>query len=189
MKHRPQNRKTHNRTCVLKLTQSSVFLGTIAKSLGKNGDALIRVNRDASLKKTTESVFVEIDGLLVPFFILAMQQVQDGYIIQFDGITTPEEVRQYYGCKVYADISAMKKPTRKQSITHEIIGYSIVDEIHGSAGKVKTILDDLYNPLIEAEFEKRTYLIPVLGNYIIHADNKAKILYTKIPDDIFHLNR
>src|SRR3990172_8160073 len=82
------------------------LIGYISKSHGINGQLMIRLNGDyADNIEPGEPIFVEVDDILVPFFILEAEVFPDRAILSLEFIRNPLEAQKFTGKKVYLESS------------------------------------------------------------------------------------
>ena len=92
------------------------WLGTIIKTHGIKGELVLKLNNLlAEDLIEMESVFLEVEGLLVPFFIEDIYAVtSQTCIVQFEWLDTENKSTEFTGCRVYTD----KKITDTPRIIH-----------------------------------------------------------------------
>jgi len=96
----------------LKMKKEDCFqLGYISKTHGFKGEVIFLSNGKTSIKlNKLESVFIEINGQLIPFFIESLKQATaTSEIIKFCDIDTEEKARQLIKCNIYILSSLIPK--------------------------------------------------------------------------------
>lgn len=164
-------------------------IGKIVKLHGFEGNALI-IFDEAYLKKIskTEWVFLSIDGLPVPFFIIKFDLRSDtSAIIKLSDIDTSEEMEKLLGCEVSIIESGRARKTNNLSQT-DIADYSVIDEKAGEIGKATTVLNFNDNLVIQVFKGDREILIPVAEEIILNIDDTQKIISVSLPDGLIDLN-
>ena len=169
----------------------SVCIGTITKTHGIKGYVILRLDNTSSddiLKM--ESVFIEIDGLPVPFFIKDYEEkASDTLFLSLENIDSEESARELTGCKLYVskiNIRAKKEDNFIQNLT-QLLGYTVIDKKLGELGKLEDIMDIDMNPLFKIVNQKQEILLPVQTEYISHIDKENNIIHVITPEGLISL--
>ena len=87
------------------------YLGKIAKKFSFKGEVLMYLDTDEpDLYENLESVFVEKNKDLVPFFIEKSSIHKNTFLrIKFEDIDTEEDADQVMGCAVYLPLTMLPK--------------------------------------------------------------------------------
>jgi 16S rRNA processing protein RimM len=170
--------------------EDSLLLGTITKPHGTKGSLLLLLrNIKAEDIKKRESVFVAIDGLLVPFFIESFKiNTSESLILKFEGVLSETEAKTFAGKDVYMEAGHLKRKRHSESKLPDLKGYKVIDEALGFIGIAGEIADIEYNPLLIVHNEKKEFLIPVHEDIILAIDKKAKEIRIQAPEGLLDLN-
>ncbi|NJK85902.1 MAG: hypothetical protein HC906_07985 [Bacteroidales bacterium] len=105
------------------------LLGTLSKTHGVHGEFVLKLNNiDADDIEEMESVFIEFDGLLVPFFISEFfQKSAESLIIKFEDIETEEQASEFVSCKVFTQNHVAPPKDSFISIAESIMDYQVID--------------------------------------------------------------
>ena len=164
------------------------LIGTLSKTHGISGELLIKPGNLAfdDIEKM-ESVFIEFDGLLVPFFIDHItQKGQSALAIKFDGIDAEEQASEFINCKVYST----KLVEEEEGFLFNpdlLIGFKIIDNKLGDLGIVSEFVNISKNPLFKIIKSKREIFLPVNEEFIMNIDEKNKIIYVNTPEGLIDL--
>jgi len=170
----------------------SIWLGNIAKTHGIKGQVVLRLNNlnPQDILKM-ETVFIEIDGLPVPFFIKEWEEKGGGsLLITFEDVHDENTARELTTCKVYIPKDELRINADPKSIIDLkfLNGFKVVDKEEGDLGIVKDIVDIEMNPLLRIVDNKNEYYIPFQEEFIIKVDQKKKKLYLKVPPELLNLS-
>jgi len=174
---------------MIDLSDCSV-LGTIAKVHGIRGQVVLRLNNlsfDDIIKM--ETVFIEIDGLPVPFFISEYSEKNnDTIILSFEDIITEKKTLELVGCRVFIATSNLAvaglKPSNKIEI---VLGYEAFDLEHIRLGIIEEIIYVQQNPLFRIKNGKKEYLVPIQPEFIIKIDTSKKQITLDPPSGLIDL--
>ena len=74
-----------------------------------------------------------------------------------------------------------------QFYDHEIIGFKVLDDVHGDIGEVENVIDLAANPLLQTICKGKEVLVPIFDGLVQKIDRKNKILYIKAPEGLIDL--
>ena len=169
--------------------ENPVFLGTLLKPHGIHGDLVFKLNSLHSEDiPEIESLFAEIDGLLVPFFVSHFSEINESsLLIRFDDIDSIVKAKKLAGCKIFIPSGILVMPDNIYSKSTDLIGYGIMDSKHGNLGKITDIINITDNPLLKVRADDNEYMIPFHHNIIRDIDDNIKTVFTEIPDGLLDL--
>ena len=140
------------------------YLGKIAKKFSFKGELLIYLDTDdPELYENMESVFVEFNKNLIPFFIENSSLHKGDFLrVQFEDVTNEEEADKLLGSDIYLPLSMLPKLEGNKFYFHEVIGFEIEDERLGVFGVIESINDSSAQPLFEVLNGSVELLIPMI---------------------------
>ena len=166
-----------------------ILLGTLSKPHGTRGSLHFRFSGlKAEEIKERDLVFVEIDGLPVPFFIEVFQEkTDDSAILRFEGIDSVTKAREFAGYSVYV----MKEQVRRKKLhvkqITEFNGYSVVDDHLGFVGNAGEVTSVPTSPLLTVTLKGKKFLVPFHESIIRHIDHREKVIRIDAPEGLFEL--
>ena len=165
------------------------LIGTLAKLHSFKGRfVLISETSISEDIENWESVFLEIEGLLVPFFIDFVNLTsENASIIGFEEIDSSDIAKDYVHCDVYQLKSLAEEQEDKEESKH-FSGYLIIDQKTGVIGKVDRMLDYNHNLLFRVLNGQSEILIPINENVILKTDHKKKEILINLPEGLLDLN-
>lgn len=164
------------------------YLGKITKPFGYKGDLVIYIDADNPQDyKKLESVLVDIDGELIPFFFDRFEyKSANNVIVHFQNIGA-EEALQLVNNGLYLPLSALPKLTGNKFYFHEVIGFSVIDEVKGNIGTIQSFLDFPGQSVMSVDFQGKEILIPVIDAFIVNVDRDAKQMHINAPEGLIDL--
>ncbi|HEY5692058.1 MAG TPA: ribosome maturation factor RimM [Cyclobacteriaceae bacterium] len=159
-------------------------VGYVIKKHGLKGD--IKVILSSPLPKKLESIFVEIDNRLVPFFIEHISILHDQAILKLEDIDSPDKADHLAQNRVFLPLSARPKSQSKSPNSSELIGFSVYFDTN-KLGVVSDINKHALNPLLVVKGEKSEVLIPINDYFIKKVDLKAKKVTVELPDGFLEI--
>ncbi|MCC9137916.1 ribosome maturation factor RimM [Pontibacter silvestris] len=165
------------------------LLGYIVKTHGTKGQVVAFFDVDYPEDyEDLESVFLEQQGRLIPFFIAGMEPQQKGrFIISFEDIKTMEQAEKLRNTSLYLPLDKLPELKEDQFYFHDVIGYKVVDENHGELGTVKDFYDMPQQQLMAMDYLGQEMLVPVNDDIMLRADHEAKALHVKLPEGLLEV--
>lgn len=165
------------------------YLGKIAKKFSFKGEVLIYLDTDEpELYENMESVFVEFNKNLVPFFIENSSLHKNDFLrVQFEDVDTEEEADSILNCAVYLPLSMLPKLEGNQFYFHEVIGFEIEDKRLGVFGKIVSINDTTAQPLFEVLNGEVEMLIPMIDQFLVKIDRENKKVVMDLPEGLVEM--
>ncbi len=164
------------------------YLGKVTKPFGYKGDLVIYIDADKPQDyKKLESVLIDIDGELIPFFIDRFEFKSDNHVIvHFVGLT-PDDALQLVNNNLYLPLSALPKLTGNKFYFHEVIGFSVIDDEYGVIGTINSFLDFPGQPVMSIDYNGVEILIPVIDKFILNVDREARTMLVQTPGGLIEL--
>lgn len=164
------------------------YLGKITKTHGFKGNLILHLETDEpELYEKLESVFIEKDGILVPFFFEFAQPYSKGkLLVKFEDIS-PEEAQRLVNRAIYLPMDTLPELDGTDFYYHEIIGFTVIDSKHGDIGIIKSVNDSGAQALFEIKSDRKEILIPVVDEWILEVNRKEKFIKIETPEGLVDL--
>src|SRR6187200_2347240 len=105
--------------------ENCFVLGYITKPHGISGEVQAHFEAESPKEYSElESVFVEINKKLIPFFIDSISINKSKAIIKFEDVDSVEEASEFAGKKLFLPVEALPELEEDQFYYHDIIGFS-----------------------------------------------------------------
>ena len=165
------------------------YLGKIAKKFSFKGEVLIYLDTDEpELYENMESVLVEFNKNLVPFFIENSSLHKNDFLrVQFEDVDTEEEADSILNCEVYLPLNMLPKLSGNKFYFHEVIGFEIEDKRLGVFGKIVSINDSSAQPLFEVINGNVEILIPMIDQFLVKIDRENKKVIMDLPEGLIEM--
>ena len=167
------------------IRQEEVFrIGRLGKAHGVKGEVSFQFDDDIFDRVDSDYLILEVDGILVPFFIEEYRFRSDTVaLVKFEDIDTQQRAQELTGCDVYFPRSLAEEDDTP-TLTF-LVGFDIVDDKSGTnVGRIAAIDDSTANLLFELEDGR---LIPANDDLINDIDNKRKVITMTIPEGLLEL--
>ena len=154
-------------------------IAKVIKSNGTDGDILVGLI-DIAIEEidNQEPVFIEFDGLPVPFFIESLQQKGSSRaIMHITGVDSLEDAEEIVGRSVYVDYLEFEDEGE------DFVGWTVFDKERevGVVTDIEAIPD---NPCLDVFVDGQEVLVPLHEDFIISVDEKLRILKLDLPEGL-----
>jgi len=165
------------------------YLGKIAKKFSFKGEVLIFLDTDEpELYENMESVFVEFNKNLVPFFIENSNLHKNDFLrVKFEDVDDEAEADSIMGCEIYLSLNLLPKLEGNQFYFHEVIGFEIEDQRLGVFGKIVSINDSSAQPLFEVVNGNVEILVPMIDQFLVKIDRENKKVIMDLPEGLVEM--
>ncbi|MEC4117592.1 ribosome maturation factor RimM [Myroides phaeus] len=165
------------------------YLGKIAKKFSFKGEVLAYLDTDEpELYQNLESVFVDFDGQLIPFFIQEASLHKSDFLrVKFEDCNSEEDADRLINSELYLPLSMLPKLEGNKFYYHEITGFDVEDTKLGNVGKLIRVNDSNYQALFEIDHFGTQVLVPMIDQFIELVDRENKKLVLNIPDGLLDL--
>lgn len=165
------------------------LLGYVIKPHGLKGEVSVLLDVDFPENYSEmESVFLEIDQKLVPFFISAISINRDKAVVRFEDVHTPEDAMSLKGKELYLPASALEPiEDDQQFYFHEIIGFTVRDETLGDIGFITNIYDSGKQDLLAIDHKGTEILLPLIDEIVLRVDRENKQVVVALPEGLMDI--
>ena len=165
------------------------YLGKIAKKFSFKGEVLVYLDTDEpELYEDMESVFVEFNNNLVPFFIENSSLHKNDFLrVRFEDVDSEEEADKIIGLEVYLPLSMLPKLSGNKFYFHEVIGFEIEDKRLGVFGKIVSVNDSSAQPLFEVVNGSVEILVPMIDKFLVKIDRENKKVIMDLPEGLIEM--
>ena len=165
------------------------YLGRIVAKFSFKGEVLIKLDTDEpELYTEMESVFVEYNENLVPFFIERSYLHKSTLLrAKIEDIDTEQDAEDMIGAELYLSLEQLPQLPDDKFYFHEIIGFDVIDQQHGNIGKIVSINDTTAQALFEIDKDGKQILIPMNDEFIEKVDKKNKQIKVITPEGLVDL--
>ncbi len=165
------------------------YLGRIVSKFSFKGEVLIKLESDNPEQYLEmESVFVEYNSNLVPFFVDKCKLHKSEMLrIKFEDVDTEQDADDLIKASLYLPLDLLPELDDNQFYFHEVIGFTVIDLNRGEIGTISAINDTTSQALFEIEYQGKQILIPMNDNFIHKLDKDKKQLTVNTPEGLIDL--
>ena len=161
-------------------------IGFFRKTHGVHGEVVLEFEEHFEYSvEEAERFFVELDGLLVPFFI-----AEDGLrfkssksaIVKFDWVDTEKYAKRLIGASVYLyNDEIVDEPLESESL---LKGFVLFDEEKGEVGEIEQVDDYSGNVVLTVKHGDEELLVPFHPEFVVEIDEEQKRLTLNLPEGL-----
>ncbi|WP_437397220.1 ribosome maturation factor RimM [Flagellimonas lutimaris] len=165
------------------------YLGKVVSKYSFKGEVLIKLDTDEpDIYENMESVLVSLGNNLIPFFIDRCRLHKSNLLrIDFEEVKDEPTADKLIGSELYLPLTMLPPLTGNKFYFHEVIGFTILDEVHGDIGVVESVNDNASQDLFEVKKGDKELLIPVSDDIITKIDRENKTIHVKTPEGLVDL--
>ena len=168
-----------------------VKVGYVHKPHGINGELVIRFQEEYfETLEQYPAIFLEIDNLLVPFFIAEEGlrfKSSESVITQFEWIDSEPKAKGLCGMSVFVKEDDVFEFEDEMS-PHALVGYQLLDEDSVPIGEIKEVHDYAGNLLLSVDYRGKEVLVPLNEELILHIDEEGREIQLQIADGLLDLD-
>jgi len=170
--------------------ENAYYLGKIVKKYGLKGELLAKIDTDEpETYENMESVFLEIKGKLIPFFLNKTSLHKATTLrLDFEDINNIDDADTLIGKSLYLPLDSLPELTGNKFYFHEITDFNALDENLGRIGKITGVNDHTPQAFfIITDDKNNEILIPVSDQFIKKVDRKNKTIIFETPDGLIDI--
>ena len=169
------------------IKQEEVYrIGRLGKPHGIKGEVSFMFDDDIFDRVDTEYLVLEVDGILVPFYI-DEYRFRNGTLafVKFRDVETQERAAELTGCDVYFP-RALALEEDESTILAFLVGFDIIDASNSQrVGRIVAIDDQTANVLFELDDGR---LIPATDELISNIDTEHEEIVMNLPEGLLEVN-
>lgn len=164
-------------------------IARVLKSNGTEGGLLVSF-RDIFPEdlKTTEPVFIEFDGLPVPFFFNSFaKKGTNRAVVTLTGIKTLADAEEVVGKDIFARPDAIDEYDNgdEELTLDDLIGWDLLDENDEKIGEITDYEDIPGNPCLYVKTQDgQQAMLPFHEDLVIGIDEEAESVSMRVPDGL-----
>ncbi|WP_346855528.1 hypothetical protein [uncultured Draconibacterium sp.] len=161
-------------------------IGYFRKTHGVHGDVVLEFEPQFEYSiEATDHFFVELDGLLVPFYISDSGfrfTTAKSAIVTFDWVDSEKYAKRLVGCSVYLFKNEIIDEPEENELMLE--AYLLVDEELGEIGMINQVDDYSGNVVLTVSYRGNEILIPYNEEIVVAIDETLKTITLNLPEGI-----
>lgn len=173
------------------ITPEDVFqIGRLGRPHGVKGEITFQISDDVFDRVDAEYLLLELDGILVPFFMEEYRFKSDTTVlVKFCDIDSQEKARELTGCGVYFPRSETAGTDDGMLSWAEVVGYIVKDTTTGTTvGAICSVDTSTENVLFEVTDDGGGIcLIPANPELIADIDTDSRTIAMSLPEGLLSI--
>jgi len=162
-------------------------LGRVIKTHGLRGEVSVLLEADyPGTYQKTESVFLQQDGKLVPYFVESIQINSNKALIKFEDVNSVEAAAGLIKSEVYLPLSLLPKLPEGEYYLHDLVGCEVFEKDQ-KVGSVKEVMDLNGNELLNVNHDGKEVLIPIQDEILTKVSISENRLEVVLPEGLLDL--
>lgn len=159
-------------------------IGRMGRSHGVRGEVMLQFDDDVFDRVDAEYLVLDIDGILVPFFMEEYRFRSDSTcIVKFCDVDTQQRAQELTGCDVYFPRALAEADDDGELSLAALVGYAIIANGE-TIGRIAHIDTQTVNTLFELEDGR---LIPANDDLVEDIDIQEKIITMSLPEGLMEI--
>tara|TARA_B100000575_G_C23093844_1_gene630747 strand:- start:1017 stop:1541 length:525 start_codon:yes stop_codon:yes gene_type:complete len=165
------------------------YLGKITRKFSFKGELIIFLDTDTpshyyGLKK----IFLKVNNSYLPYFISKISKYKNNSVrVKFEDVENETDAMELINYEIFLPLEDLPKLEGKKFYYHEVIGFKVIDIIHGEIGEIEYINDQSPQHLFVVKSNGKEILIPINDDLILVLDRINKIINLKIPEGLLKI--
>jgi 16S rRNA processing protein RimM len=160
-------------------------IGYISKTHGLKGHVILRLNELVNIDENIKSIFLDLNGSQVPYFIEECRPNNAGYIIKLETIDVVDMSKKLIGKKAFALSDFILE---EEESLNEFIGYTVIDSKLGNIGIIADVDEKTDNVIIKVVHPSgKEIILPFNDDFIIEIDDDLKTIEFDAPDGLIDM--
>ena len=170
--------------------QDCFYLGKITSKYSFKGELLIHLDVDNPKEYTNlESVFVEVQQKLIPFFIQKSQLHKSHLLrVKLEDVDQEIDADELIKKGVYLPLNQLPELSDEEFYFHQVIGYSTSDLQYGTIGDIKAVNDQSSQAFFLIEHNNSTIPVPIIKKFIHKIDKDNQHITFDLPEGLIAMN-
>jgi 16S rRNA processing protein RimM len=161
-----------------------VKIGFFNKLNGYKGEVmLILEGIDFSSLKKQKFLFVELEGIPVPFFVENVLEKSGNAVVKFEDVNDSEYAKRLLNNPVFIEAKGrMKKPVVAAGT--ELIGYEVIDANYGNIGVIQKVEEYPQQLIATCLVNNKEVLIPLNESFLNEINDDEKKVFLTLPEGL-----
>jgi len=169
-------------------TEDCFRIGTILKTKGLKGELNIYIDFEGIEKVRFNSLFVEIAGKLVPYFVSSVKYLQKnaGYLVLED-VDTIEKAAHLVRKDIYLPNKLKPKKKKEEFTLMDLKGFTAIDDNEGELGIITDIQEYPQQLIATVQYQNCEVLFPLNVDTVKGIDVVKELVRVDLPDGLLDI--
>jgi 16S rRNA processing protein RimM len=166
-------------------TEDHFRLGTVTKTRGLKGELQVFIDFEEPEKLKFNSLFIELAGKLVPFFIAGFKlPLKNVAYLQLEDIDTIEKASALVKKDIYLPNKVKPKKKKSDFGLKDLLHFIAIDENEGELGEIIEIQELPQQFIATVPYKNREVLFPLNESIIKQIDVVKGVVLVDLPEGL-----
>ena len=165
------------------------YLGKVTKKFSFKGEVLVKIDTDQpELYKKIKTLFIFHDNKLNIYNIEVIRFHKESVLrLKIEGISNEDDANKIINSDVFLPLSHLPVLSGNKFYYHEVIDFTIIDDVFGEIGKISSIRENNSQDLFIVNYKNEEVLIPIHDEFIKKVDRIKSQIIVKTPDGLIEI--
>ncbi|TWR29824.1 16S rRNA processing protein RimM [Mucilaginibacter pallidiroseus] len=166
-------------------TEDCFRIGSVLKTKGLKGELQLYIDFEDIEKVKFNSLFIDIVGKLVPYFVSSIKYLQKNQAYLFlEDVDSIEKASMLAKKDIYLPNKLKPKKKKEEFTLKDVKGFIAVDETHGELGEIMDVLEYPQQLIAQVQFNGKEVLFPLNVEIIKGIDVEGGEIYIDLPEGL-----
>jgi 16S rRNA processing protein RimM len=163
-------------------------VGSVLKTKGLKGEVQIFVDFDNLADIEFDSIFIEITGKLIPYFVESVRYAPKNVAyLYLEDIDTIEKASSLVKKHIYLPNKLKPKKRKVEFTLKDLLGFTAIDENEGELGKITAIHEYPQQLIAHVTYKGCEVLFPLNEEIIKGIDVVKSLVMVDLPDGLLDI--
>jgi len=164
------------------LEEDVIRIGYLSRTHGKQGSVQCQTENDFLADADPAFVILRIDNIFVPFRLDDWREKNnEAYILTLDGVDTEEKGARLVGTEVWMLRSDITEDEEAILTMQDLIGFIVIDTVHGPIGTVKDVDESTLNTLFLLDDDR---VLPAHDDFVEDINYSTRQIFMTLPEGL-----
>jgi len=166
-------------------TEDCFRIGSVLKTKGLKGEMHIYVDFEGAEKIKIKSLFLDLAGKLVPYFVVSIKFLQKNmaYLVLED-VDTIEKAAMLVKKDIYLPNKIKPKKKAEEFTLKDVKGFIAFDETYGELGEILDVAEYPQQLIATVKYKNKEVLFPLNVDIIKGIDVEGGEIYIDLPEGL-----
>lgn len=165
-------------------------IGSVQRTHGVNGEIQVNWTNDFNPDENKlESVFIEIDGIPIPFFITSLRNKgQASSLLKLEDIGSIVSADELVGNRILSTQTSLLQNSEDEIYLEDLVGYQLIDQKGVLLGSIESHEDYAGNTVFVIKHTTgKEVVVPVTPELVTEVDEENRHVIMIIPEGLVDL--
>ncbi len=169
-------------------TDDCFRIGTVLKTKGLKGELNIYVDFDGIENIDFKTIFIEIAGKLIPYFVESVKYLQkNAAYLYLEDVDTIEKAAALVKKDIYLSNKLKPKKKKTEFTLFDLVGFTAIDEDEGELGIITDVHEYPQQILAAVTYQNCEVLFPLNEEIIVSIDVVKEEILVNLPEGLLDI--